>query len=223
MSGLSQVLTTVIPLAIASMVSPLAIITVITVLSAGSNRAKKGVLFVSTYFLTFAVICIIFLAIGSATTSGGMPSLTTASIDIILGILLLYASARSLLKKGETKTFDPSTMGATAIASMGAFFGVGNIFSSLPALAASKDIGVAVISPLDKAIAFVITMVIALCWSWVPLAIYIASPKNFDRYLNPVTGWLRKHGGQLIAAVFLLVGVYLLVRGISDLTALQIV
>jgi hypothetical protein len=114
-------------------------------------------------------------------------------------------------------------MGATAIASMGAFFGVGNISSSLPALAASKDIGVAVISPLDKAIAFVITMVIALCWSWGPLAIYIASPKNFDRYLNPVTCWLRKHGGQLIAAVFLLVGTYLLVRGISDLTVLQIV
>ena len=212
-----------IPLAIASMVSPLAIITIMTILSAGSNRAKKGILFVSTYFLTFAVICIVFLAIGSATTSGGAPSLTTASIDIILGILLLYASARSLLKKGESKTFDLSTMGTTAIASTGAFFGVGNISSSLPALAASKDIGVAVISPIDKAIAFVITMVIALCWSWAPLALYIASPKNFDRYLDPVTRWLRKYGGQLIAAVFLLVGVYLLVRGISDLTALKIV
>jgi len=169
------------------------------------------------------VICIVFLAIGSATTSGGAPSLTTASIDIILGILLLYASARSLLKKGESKTFDLSTMGTTAIASTGAFFGVGNISSSLPALAASKDIGVAVISPIDKAIAFVITMLIALCWSWAPLALYIASPKNFDRYLDPVTRWLRKYGGQLIAAVFLLVGVYLLVRGISDLTALKIV
>jgi cytochrome c biogenesis protein CcdA len=202
------------------MVSPLSVITVMTVLSAGKNRARNGILYVSTYFVTFAVICLIFLVIGSATTSGGQPSLTTIGIDIILGILLLYASARSLVKKSESKTFDPSTMGATAMVSMGAFFGVGNISSSLPALAASKDIGVAAVSPIDKAIAFIITMVIAMLWSWIPLAIYVASPKNFDRYLSPVTRWLEKHGGQLIALVFLLVGVYLFVRGISDLTAL---
>jgi hypothetical protein len=111
-------------------------------------------------------------------------------------------------------------MGTTAIVSMGAFFGVGNISSSLPALAASKDIGVAAVSAIDKAIAFAITMVIAMSWSWAPLAMYIASPKNFDRYLSPFTRWLKKHGGQLIALVFLLVGLYLLVRGVSDLIAL---
>jgi len=136
-------------------------------------------------------------------------------------MLLLYASAHSFVKKGsESKTFDPSTMGTTAIVSMGAFFGVGNISSSLPALAASKDIGVATVSPIDKAFAFAITMVIAMSWSWAPLAIYVASPKNFDRYLSPFTRWLKKHGGELITLVFLLVGLYLLVRGASDLIAL---
>ena len=46
---------------------------------------------------------------------------------------------------------------------MEVFFGVGNTFSSFQALAANKDIGVAIMSPLDKAIAFVIIMAIASC------------------------------------------------------------
>ena len=99
-------------------------------------------------------------------------------------------------------------------------FGVGNIFSSLPALAASKDIGVAIVPPFDKAIAFIITMIIALCWLWGPLAIFLITPGHFDQYLDPVIRFLRKHGGQLMAVVFFLVGIYLLSRGIMGLTAL---
>jgi hypothetical protein len=154
------------------------------------------------------------------TTSGGKPSLTTVSIDIILGALLLYASARSLLKKKEPKGAGAKAIGAAAIMSAGVLFGIGNIFSSLPALAASKDIGVAIVPPLDKAIAFILTMIIALCWLWGPLAIFLVTPQHFDQYLDPVIRFLRKHGGQLMAAVFFLVGIYLLSRGIIGATTL---
>jgi hypothetical protein len=74
--------------------------------------------------------------------------------------------------------------------------------------------------PLDKAIAFIVTMVIALCWLWGPLAIFLITPKHFDQYLDPVIRFLRKHGGQLMGAVFFLVGIYLFSRGVIGLTAL---
>lgn len=220
MTDLSQLLVVVIPLAIASMVSPVAVITVMAVLSSGEHRARNGVLFVTTYAIVFSLICLVFLAVGSLTTSGGKPSLTTVSIDIILGLLLLYASARSLLKKKEPRAAAAKTIGAAAIVSAGVLFGIGNIFSSLPALAASKDIGVAIVPPLDKAIAFILTMIIALCWLWGPLAIFLITPQHFDQYLDPVIRFLRKHGGQLMAAVFFLVGIYLLSRGIIGVTTL---
>jgi cytochrome c biogenesis protein CcdA len=210
----------VIPLAIASMVSPVAVITVMAVLSGGEHRARNGVLFVATYGIVFSLICLVFLAVGHLTTSGGKPSLTTVSIDIILGLLLLYASARELLKKKESNAANIKTIGAATVVLGGMVFGFGNIFSSLPALAASKDIGVAVVPPLDKAIAFIVTMVIALCWLWGPLAIFLITPKHFDQYLDPVIRFLRKHGGQLMAAVFFLVGIYLLSRGVIGLSAL---
>ena len=220
MTDLSQLLLVVVPLAIASMVSPVAVITVMAVLSAGEHRARNGVLFVATYGIVFSLICLVFLAVGHVTTSGGKPSLTTVSIDIILGVLLLYASARSLLKKKESKEASVKTIGAATVVLGGAVFGVGNIFSSIPALAASKDIGVAIVPPFDKAIAFIITMTIALCWLWGPLAIFLITPQHFDQYLDPVIRFLRKHGGQLMAAVFFLVGIYLLSRGVIGLTAL---
>jgi small neutral amino acid transporter SnatA (MarC family) len=216
MTTLPQLLAVVIPLAIASMISPLAIITVMTVLSSEEHRLKKGVIFVATYCIVFSLICLIFVAIGSLTTTGGKPSLATVAIDFILGLLLLYASARSLLKKGGSNTFDATAMGAGGLISMGIGFGFGNIFSSLPALAASKDIGVVVLSLHDKAIAFVLVMAITLCWLWGPLAVFAAAPRSFDRIFDPITRFLKKHGSQIIAAVFFLVGIFLVARGVTS-------
>jgi Sap, sulfolipid-1-addressing protein len=216
MTTLPQLLAVVIPLAIAAMISPLAVITVMTVLSSAEHRLKKGAIFVATYCIVFSLICFVFLALGSLTTTGGKPSLTTVAIDFILGLLLLYASARSLLKKQGSKTFDATAMGSGALVSMGFAFGFGNIFSSLPALAASKDIGVVVLSVHDKAIAFFLVMAIALCWCWGPLAIYAVTPRNFDRIFDPIIRFLKKHGSQLIAAVFFLVGIFLIARGVTS-------
>ncbi|MFZ1020449.1 MAG: hypothetical protein WAN56_01375 [Halobacteriota archaeon] len=53
MATLPQLLAVVIPLAIAAMISPLAIITVMTVLSSAEHRLKKGVIFVATYCVVF--------------------------------------------------------------------------------------------------------------------------------------------------------------------------
>ena len=99
---------------------------------------------------------------------------------------------------------------------MGIAIGFGNISSSLPALAASKDIGVVVLSVYDKAIAFFLTMAVALCWSWAPLAVCAVTPRNFDRIFDPIIRFLKKHGSQLIAAVFFIVGIFLIARGVTS-------
>jgi hypothetical protein len=215
MATLPQLLEDVIPLAVASMISPLAVIMVMTVLSSAQHRLKKGTIFVATYCSVFSLICLVVLAVGSLTTTGGKPSLTTVTIDIILGLLLLYASARSLLKKHESRTFDATVMSTWALVSMGIAVGFGNISSSLPVLAASKDIGVAVLSVYDKAIAFFVAMAIALCWSWGPLAVCAVTPQNFDRIFDPIIRFLKEHGSQLIAAVFFVIGIYLIGRGVT--------
>ena len=216
MTTLPQLLAVVIPLAIASMISPLAIIMVMTVLSSAEHRLKKGAIFVATYCIVFSLICLVFLALGSLTTTGGKPSLTTVTIDFILGLLLLYASARSLLKKQGSRTFDATAMGSGALVSMGIAISFGNISSSLPVLAASKDIGVAVLSVYDKAIAFFVAMAIALCWYWGPFAVCAVTPRNFDRIFDPLIRFLNKHGSQLIASVFFIVGIFLVARGVTS-------
>ena len=216
MTTLPQLLAVVIPLAIAAMISPLAVITVMTVLSSAEHRLKKGAIFVATYCIVFSLICLVFLAVGSLSTTGGKPSTITVTIDIILGLLLLYFSARSLLKKQATRTFDASAMGTRAVVSMGVLFSAGNFSSLIPALAASKDIGVAAVPSFDKVVAFVLLIAITLCWCWGPLAVYAVTPRNFDRIFDPIIRFLQKHGSQLIAAVFFLVGIYLIARGVTS-------
>jgi len=222
-TDLPYLLLTVLPFALASMVSPLAIITVMAVLSATRRRALKAILFAITYATVFSAICLLLVAVGSAATIGGKPSSVTAGIDVVLGIILLYIAGRSLTRAASTplvRSFDPDAMGVAAVLSMGVLFSASNVSSLIPALAASKDIGVAAVPPLDKAVAFVFLLAIALSWVWAPVALYLLTPNDFDRLLDPVIRFLRRYGGQLMAVVFFLIGLYLVVRGVTAFAAL---
>lgn len=222
-TDLTSLLLTVLPFALASMVSPLAVITVVTVLSTTKRRALKAVLFAITYATVFSAICLLLVAVGSAATIGGKPSSVTAGIDVVLGAILLYVTGRSLIKGMNTplaRSFDPDAMSFVAVVSMGALFSGSNISSLIPALAAAKDIGVAAVPPLDKEVAFVFLLAIAVSWVWAPVALYLATPSNFDRLLDPIIRFLRRRGGQMMAAVFFLIGLYLVVRGVTSFVAL---
>jgi len=222
-TDLLHLLLTVLPFAIASMVSPLTLIVVMAVLSATTRRALKAVFFAITYSAVFSAICLLLVAFGSAATIGGKPSPATVGFDVVLGVLLLYIAGRSLTKGVTTpllRSFDPDAMSVAAAVSMGAIFSVSNFSSLIPALAASKDIGVAVVSPLDKVVAFVFLLAIAMSWAWGPVAVYLVTPNNFDSLFDPVIRFLRRHGGQLMAAVLFLIGLYLLVRGVTGYIAL---
>jgi hypothetical protein len=222
-TDLLHLLLTVLPFALASMVSPLAIIAVMAVLSATTRRALKAVFFAITYAAVFSAICLVLVAVGSAATIGGKLSLVTVGIDVVLGIILLYVAGRSLTKGASTpllRSFDPDAMSVAAVVSMGVLFSASNFSSLIPALAASKDIGVAAVPPFDKVIALVFLLVIALSWVWAPVVVYLVTPNNFDRLLDPIIRFLRRHGGQLMAAVLFLIGLYLLVRGVTGYVAL---
>jgi len=108
-------------------------------------------------------------------------------------------------------------MSVAGVVSMGVLFSASNFSSLIPALAASKDIGVAAVPSFDKTIAFIFLLAIALSWVWAPVTIYLVTPNNFDRLLDPVIHFLRRYGGQLMAAVSFLIGLYLIVRGVTGL------
>jgi hypothetical protein len=93
---------------------------------------------------------------------------------------------------------------------------VGSGYGLLGSISASKDIGVVVLSLHDKAIAFFLVIAITLCWLWGPLAVFAVTPRNFDRIFNPITRFLKKHGSQIIAVVFFLVGISLVARGVTS-------
>ncbi len=222
-TDLLHLLLTVLPFALASMVSPLSIIAVMAVLSATKRRALKAVFFAITYAAVFSAICLVLVALGSAATIGGKPSPATAGIDIVLGVILLYVAGRSLTNRVSTpllRSFDPDAMNVAAVVSMGVLFSASNFSSLIPALAASKDIGVAAVPPFDKTVALVFLLAIASSWVWAPVAVYLVTPNNFDRLLDPVIRFLRRHGGQLMAAVLFLIGLYLVVRGVTSFVAL---
>jgi predicted lipid-binding transport protein (Tim44 family) len=63
-TDLLHLLLMILPFALASMVSPLAIITVIAVLSATKRRALKAVLFAITYATAFSATCLLLIAVG---------------------------------------------------------------------------------------------------------------------------------------------------------------
>jgi hypothetical protein len=107
--------------------------------------------------------------------------------------------------------------------SPGAFFGVGAIFmitdaSALVALGPLlREIAIAPVSAFERALALTLTYAVVILPIALPIVIYLLAPKSSERILAAMRGGLERYGYLLAIAVFLAIGTYLLVRGISHL------
>jgi len=93
-TDLSPLILDVLPFALASMVSPVPLIIVMTLLSTSAS-AHRVVLFATTYIVVFAAIS---LAFGSIAAAVGKPSAVSVGIDLVLGVILIYVSARCAVR-----------------------------------------------------------------------------------------------------------------------------
>ena len=192
--------------------SPVAVMVLIS-LMLKKNPVRNSSLFLLGFVLVLIAIGIAGLFLLHV---GGHGKKTPADgyVDIALGVLCLLAIP--LVWKRKRKQEEPAARDikpARAFTLGGATMLVN--FSTIPIYVS----GVHVISDarlglFDDVLAMVILTAVTLITLVVPIIIYIVFPKAAAKALSSVRVWLSKHQKVIGAAILLVFGVYLLIKGI---------
>jgi hypothetical protein len=216
---MGRTLIEILPLAVAAAVSPAGLLAVMAILSGKGNARRNSLFFLlGSMLLLVATGLIVILFFHRAVHASSHSKEISAWIDIALGCLIIMIVAFQVLYKGgkEEKKEEPHPHKRPYFV-IGFLYMMVNTSTLIPFIAACKIIGA------DRlALAYNITLlafVVAVTTSLIaiPVILSYAAPNRSEAILGPVKSFMNKHGGRIAQVFFLLIAVYLLLRGFRGL------
>ena len=211
---MSDLLTRVVPLALAAAINPSGILMLVALLA----TARRTAFFLSAGF------CAVFIAFGVIVTAFGLrlgarPTTTSAVIDIVAAALIAYLGIHALRKRaaGDSAGKKHHRLGAAGGLAAGLALAATDFSSVVPYLVALKDIAIADLGAADAATALAVFLVICLAPMIVPVALTYAAPQAAERALGPLRRVLTRHSNTIIAVVCFVLAAYLAAKGIRGL------
>lgn len=210
---MTPTLAQVLPLAIGASFSPSGLLLVIGILSSKGKPRRKALAFLlgSTLLLLVAGL-VVLLVLRSSVQASPRSHRVSAIIDIALGLIIVMVVARSVLAKKTDKPVKRERKVPYGL--VGFSFMLVNTSTLVLYIAAAKIIAEQGHGLPGSAILLTIIIVVTMSMIALPVLIAYALPQRSERMLKPVSSWLSKHGSQVANAYFMLMAIYLLVRGI---------
>lgn len=210
---MSNLLTRILPLAVAAAINPTGILVLVALLATNRRAALS----------LCAGFCAVFIGFGAVMLGFGLrlelkPSTASALIDLVAAALIAYLGARSLRKRpnpDDGKTKRPLAPAAGFLA--GLALAATDFSSVIPYLVALKDIAISGVGATGAWSTLAIFLLICLAPMVAPVVLAYAAPATSAKVLDPVRRTLQKHGGTIIAVVCFGIAVYLAVKGIRGL------
>ena len=212
---MSQLLSKVVPLALAAAINPTGILVLMALLA----TAKRAGLALCVGF------CAVFIAFGCVVLGFGLqlglkPSLGSAIVDLVAAALIAFLGVRAL-RRGRRSAEEPKKrkhpIGAVEGLAAGAVLAVTDFSSIIPYIDALKEMLVAPVSSPDAWIALAVFLAIMLAPMILPVALLYAAPASAEKVLGPIRRVLQKHGSTIVAVVCFVLAVYLAEKGIRGL------
>ena len=209
----------ILPFAAASAVSPVMLTEQTFLLTRGRKVAARYAL---GAFLT------VFVFIALATLFGRVISLPTeptlsASLDVALGTLLVVlAGTLYLIERRSRGASRRKQEKQRSVSDRRAFvFGIFSMATNLTTLAlvlpAAKIIADAGLDYPERLVLEILLALTAAVPAWLPLALTRVSPGRARRALNWIDQTIARHGKKLVAVSLLVLGGFLLLKGIIGL------
>ncbi len=212
-----ELLRVVVPIGLSAAVSPVMLSEQAAVVG-GPRGRRTGLLF------TLGVVVVLVLVsaggwfLGQSLQLPTLPDLD-AGADVAFGAVLLLlavllAAYRPRHPKGEPRSRGPMS---PAVAFGFGVFSMASNFTTLPlVLVAVQDVTAADRSGGVSAVALGVLVVLASAPAWLPLLL-AALPGRALAVLTALSDVVSRHGRQVASALLLLVGAWLVVRGIAHL------
>jgi len=185
----------------------------ISILSRKSAR-KNSLSFLLGFTLTLLALGIAGVYIFHLGGSGGTGKVD-GYIDLSLGILCLLAMPLNFRRRKKQDTAEvESEIKALRAFSLGGITMLVNTSTIIIFVSGLQAISSANLEPLDGFFALVLLTLFTLVTLLIPTIIFFAFPKKSEIILASFKAWLSKHKKEIGAAVLLVFGAYLLVKGI---------
>ena len=225
---LGQAIGDVLPFAVGVAISPIPIIAIIVMLlsaRAGANSAS----FLAGWVVGVTGACIVLLALSGLldTSSNGSPSDSSSVIKLVLGALLVMMALRNFRKRpkageqAELPKWLQSIDSLTPVKSAGLGVLLSAVNPKNLLLIAGAMVGVAQLDlPVgDEAAGVVVFVLIAISTVAAPVIVYRVAGERAQHVLDEMKIWLGQNNAVVMAVLLLVIGVVLLGKGISGLSA----
>lgn len=218
------VLADLLTIGIAVAISPLAIVAVILMATAGKGRTNGTAFILGCY--TFAILFVGVLVLlgrsaGAEDPDSG-PHITIDVVEILLGALLLFLAVQQWRHRGSDEP--PKWMTKLDGLSIGGAFLVGILISGplspkdLPLLVAAGGRISQAALPVDEVVAVILVFgVIGITAVMIPWAISVVSPSKVEARLTGMRTWLVSNHAVIMTVLFVILGFKLIGAGIADL------
>ena len=209
-----ELLIKVVALGIASAMSPVILGITLTLLARQGAGSQAFALLAGG-----AVAALLLIAAGYLVATGslhGTPG-ETASADLAIGVLMLAFGLKSVLAKDSDGKRNVKSGGASPLKWLfiGFVLNIANTDAVLLNFTAAKTIFQDAASPAYQLALVLVADLFYLLPCLLPILVYMLRPKAAKKALEPVAGWMERHGGLVTGAIFLIFGLYLLSRGLG--------
>ncbi len=221
---MNEVIGEILPLAIGVAISPMPIIAVILMLLAPRAAATAAAFLVGWVAgIVVVATAVTLIAANSGLSSGGSGSSASATLKIIVGVLLLVLAWRQWRSRprpgqepatpGWLKAIDSLTPAKAA--GLGFLLSAINPKNLLMILGAGVVIGQANLPAGQTAVVIAIFTVLAACTVAVPVIVFAASRAKATVWLTDLKAWLIAHNAAVMTVLLLIIGVVLIGKGLA--------
>jgi hypothetical protein len=214
-----ELLVKVVPLAVASTMSPVVFGIAVALLAGKVHQIKRTLAFFLGAIITVIILAIIGSFLGGGGADAGIKAIhPSASMDLVLGGLFIVFGIMSALpskEKGPMVNKEGERPGLVKWFVVGFLTNILNFDAVLLNITAVKEVFQSGIAFGQEIAVTVFSDLFFLLPILVPLSVYLIYPKKAKKVLEPLGILMKKYGNYLAMAIFFVFGAYLIIRGLG--------
>jgi uncharacterized membrane protein YidH (DUF202 family) len=219
-----------LPLAVSAAVYPPALLVLLLLLTGQHPRGLVLAYYAGAALLTISAGLIVLAAFKATGVNDQSSTTASGSFDIVLGALLLALAIWAWRRKARDPDEKPEDAGAargriarwsqraTTSQKWAFVLGLAMFLPSPLYILAVKDIADSHSSTPSKVLAVLICALAVMLFVEFPLVAMFVRPAGVAAAIRRFHEWLKRNGWTLAAVLFLIAGVYAIVKGINRLS-----
>jgi hypothetical protein len=214
-----ELLIKVIPLGIGSTISPVVFGIALTLLAGKHYPKQRTFAYLLGAVITVVILAVVGMLIGSGSVAGAALA-PSASIDVLIGFLLIIFGIRALTAKPKGEKPGVALGHEKASPQLAKWFLIGfivnitNFDAVVLNVTAVKEIFGSGAGPSYEIILTIICDLLFLLPVLLPIFVYLLMPNTARKILEPIRSAAEKYGKYILVLIFFIFGIYMLSKGL---------